>query len=1097
MHIIVHVLVVQYFMIVCVYLTIPNAVYGIFLPPPPAELIIQQPDKTEKRFVRNERNNVHSCVNGSASDAPDRLCRLVLDCPPYTASFNDLLKYSDAAKTVDEQRRLALLVHARMHHEVIPLNVITYNALIQLVVHCNDETIFKFYEEFKDVSLHENNSIQPDLVTFENLFRACERGSLFQRAFVLYQQMRHLFHLTPGVSVYNTLLGFCTASKDVAQATYLVSEMKQNGVELDVSTYNSFLTVLVNTAPYAEMLRLFNEMNDHNLRPTSRIFNTMLLAARAQNDYDRAFQLFEEMKKKGVIPDLTTYNHLLCMCEQRLDTIFGEGRYAHVRRSHAQRYRGARAMAELVLTLLAQMRDMAVEPNTMTYNTVLSILLRCRDHRIFDVYRDVQRAYDRYMETTALDRVSVSPHSNDATTDTQGDADIHDDPVRTTRSGSSRHGESAGATSTTESVDAARTGHPVTDSAGTDETMSAHPIPATNHGRRSRSKGKSESRRSTRSGDSTDTQRFRTAWAVTPENESEGESESDDRRRRSVTPHQSADVNAHTIDTLCLHRGAHPESSSASIATLSDSHFCGEGVIEAAVRRTSATPPPRTPSHGRCSLRESSIDADASGGGCYYAQLLASLTGESEMQVSGVRPTAEAYRYMLQAYLTKQQVDPCRELYATMRHVHKVLFDRAVATVVLEICAHLAHDRAWAESVMRAIRREGLYVDTNLYNMYLRVLAVQIGTGCAEEDAELLAVLEERFQEMKVGINEFGARANSETYNVMLDAYTRAARFSDALELFAAMREPYSSITPNDETYCCVIAVSEARRDMSIAQFIMDYMYFVCNGTQAQQQQSQQQQPSCRYDAVSLSGMGELGMSVFHRFMKLCALLDDRHHMEEVFALLRGSRHREGSHTGGGDGHDGWSGAASASVDGTSESPLPTLSNVADSASENATRQHSFVARRSYTRYTLPLMDVTCYTIMMQFYFSHDQYDHVQKLFHELKSSQHMEPDAAAYHVMFQVCAKLADRKAMANLFDDTRIQEIKLDLATYEVILQAFIPTTDPFMYRVLENMHANGVNPAESTFALFLVSNEGRQRLSDILARRMFSQPIPPVHF
>lgn len=359
------------------------------IPHLPATLVIKRPNKGEDRFVR-PRPRLFGDQKPHGPNHMDDEYRLVMDCPPYTESFNNLLREK---RPQENAHRLVQLVCERMHAERIPMNTVTYNLLMKRVVRYMDGTIFSLYEALKAEGTKPSCSVRPDAETFRLLFRACERAADYPQAFLLYQQMRDLFHILPDTPMYNTLLGYCAACRDVAQATYFVTEMKEHGVPLDVNTYNCLMSVLVETAPCKETLQVFSELIDNGVQPTVRTFNIVLKAARLSNDYNRGFQLFEEMKRKGVIPDVTTYNTLLWTCQQRLDYVLGRGEYSHIFRTREQKLRGRASLSELVLLLLEEMLAMGVEPNTFTYNKLIAVLVDCQNTRVFSIYAKVLGLY--------------------------------------------------------------------------------------------------------------------------------------------------------------------------------------------------------------------------------------------------------------------------------------------------------------------------------------------------------------------------------------------------------------------------------------------------------------------------------------------------------------------------------------------------------------------------------------------------------------------------------------------------------------------------------------------------------------------------------
>lgn len=372
---------------------------------PAAELYITRPDRTVVRFVKPQAtNSVQTKTNGK--EIVDEDMRVVAECAPYTASFNNLLA---EVRPNENPLRFVALVHDRMIAEGVPMNIATYNHLMKRVVRFTEGPIFDLYNELKEEGMKPNSSVRPDLETYRLLFRACERGAQYSKAFILYQQMRDIFHIVPDTITYNTLLGYCAAVGDVAQASYFMQEMRDNGVPQDTNSYNCYMSALVGNTPYEETLKAFYEIADHNLKPSNRTYNTVIKAARVHNDYNRAFQLFEEMKKKGLLPDVMTYNNLLWICEQRLDYVKGTGQYAKETRTQAQLSEGKSALCELAVTLIAEMVSIGVSPNTFSYNKVLSIMLDCRDYRIFSIYQKILSSYDS--DKAAAGKTSTSGNS--------------------------------------------------------------------------------------------------------------------------------------------------------------------------------------------------------------------------------------------------------------------------------------------------------------------------------------------------------------------------------------------------------------------------------------------------------------------------------------------------------------------------------------------------------------------------------------------------------------------------------------------------------------------------------------------------------------
>nr|CCC95956.1 unnamed protein product [Trypanosoma congolense IL3000] len=353
-----------------------------------AEVFIKYPDGTGTRVVRRKKGVVAKRSDVDVSKLDEDYER-VSNCPPYTASFNAMLK----ERKEKNSRTFVNAVLERMHAESIPLNVVTYNLLLERVVGASDDIVFLLYDEIKEDASRNNSNVQPDLTTYHLLFRACERKGQYHRAFHFYMQMREMTHIIPDAATYDILLGFCAAVKDVPQALFFVEEMKRYNVVPNVNTYNCLMGALREKAPYEETLRVYNGMNERGVKPTVRTFNTVSEAALLHDDYEMAFQLFEEMKKQGVIPNVLSYNALFRLVRQRLDYVIARNKYSDVKRTQEQRVNGLRAIADLALTLFKEMESMSVEPNTFSFNTLIDILIECHDFNVFRIYRMMQEEY--------------------------------------------------------------------------------------------------------------------------------------------------------------------------------------------------------------------------------------------------------------------------------------------------------------------------------------------------------------------------------------------------------------------------------------------------------------------------------------------------------------------------------------------------------------------------------------------------------------------------------------------------------------------------------------------------------------------------------
>eukprot|EP00760_Papus_ankaliazontas_P003321 PhM_4_TR1154/c0_g2_i1/m.3435 len=304
-------------------------------------------------------------------------------CAHSAESFNELLR-----QLPKQSKSTVVRVMEKMRSLRIPMDHVTYNLMISKVVDVADDTAMLIYREMWEESQREDSSVRPDLTTFSLLIHGCGRTGDFERAFALYKEMKELV-IFPDVDLYNTLIGFCVATRNEEKATGILDEMKQRGVAANVHTYNSLMSVFTD-ATCELIYQLFEDMVKQRIAPNRRTYNTLIRTCQRVDDYEKAFEYYDEMKRENITPDVVTYNILIEMCRERLDHYDSAQAIASSKRTKEQREMGIRAIADLSLSLFAEMEEQAVQPNTFTYNSLMGVLSRCKDVKVFDVFEDMK-----------------------------------------------------------------------------------------------------------------------------------------------------------------------------------------------------------------------------------------------------------------------------------------------------------------------------------------------------------------------------------------------------------------------------------------------------------------------------------------------------------------------------------------------------------------------------------------------------------------------------------------------------------------------------------------------------------------------------------
>eukprot|EP00906_Rhabdomonas_costata_P031790 RCo044860 len=390
------------------HIRLPKVVRPHFTPHQSRLAAFEKAKRLRKLHLANADSSSGSGRFFSENDSLDR-------CAPYTESYNALLR-----QTGKKDRTGAVRIALKMKERGVPMNLQTYNLLLDILADTGDDSAFRVYEEMKEEAAKNYSAeIAPDLATYTILLRACERSGAYDKAFQLFQEMKAEFALQPDVSFFNTLIGFCVSIPDEHTASELFAEMLERGVQPNVHTYNSMLNVF-SSAPLAVIEQMFNDMPNKGISPNLRTFNTVMKVCQRLSDYPRVFSYFDELKESGIPPNVVTFNILLDVCLSRLEELSTKPPAAAPRRvssptvspaappstlspevlrplagSEEDQDPIASAVKQIAVTALALFQEMVQQrsllPNTKSYNAVLAVLAAAGDPKVFEVFEQMQQ----------------------------------------------------------------------------------------------------------------------------------------------------------------------------------------------------------------------------------------------------------------------------------------------------------------------------------------------------------------------------------------------------------------------------------------------------------------------------------------------------------------------------------------------------------------------------------------------------------------------------------------------------------------------------------------------------------------------------------
>ncbi|CAN8270882.1 unnamed protein product [Cochlearia groenlandica] len=190
----------------------------------------------------------------------------------------------------------------------------TYNFLLKHLCKCGSlSVVYNFIDEMRD-----KFSVKPDLVSYTILIdNVCNSRNLREATRLVSALGDAGFK--PDCFVYNTIMkGYCTLSKG-SEAIGVYRKMKEEGVEPDLVTYNTLIFGLSKSGRVEEARKYLETMVDEGYEPDAVTYTSLMNGMCRKGDALGALGLLEEMESKGCAPNACTYNTLLFgLCKDRL-----------------------------------------------------------------------------------------------------------------------------------------------------------------------------------------------------------------------------------------------------------------------------------------------------------------------------------------------------------------------------------------------------------------------------------------------------------------------------------------------------------------------------------------------------------------------------------------------------------------------------------------------------------------------------------------------------------------------------------------------------------------------------------------------------------
>ncbi|XP_021289489.1 pentatricopeptide repeat-containing protein At5g02830, chloroplastic isoform X2 [Herrania umbratica] len=333
---------------------------------------------TPNIYVFNSLMNVNSHDLGYTLDVYKDMQNLGITAD--MASYNILLKACCLAHRVD----LAQDIYNEVKHlestGVLKLDVFTYCTIIKVFA---DARLWRMALKIKEDMV--SAGVTPNTVTWSSLISTCANAGLVEEAFQLFEEMI-LTGCEPNSQCCNILLHACVEASQYDRA-FRLFHCWTGGQEgytgsIDSVLISKQLNNKTSTSTALSNSHHLSFAKKFSFTPTTATYNILMKAC--CTDYYRAKALMDEMKSVGLSPNHVSWSILIDICG-------GSGNVEGA----IQVCVGSKNL-NLAFSLFEEMKRYRVQPNLVTYNTLLRARSRYGSlHEVqqcLAIYQDMRKA---------------------------------------------------------------------------------------------------------------------------------------------------------------------------------------------------------------------------------------------------------------------------------------------------------------------------------------------------------------------------------------------------------------------------------------------------------------------------------------------------------------------------------------------------------------------------------------------------------------------------------------------------------------------------------------------------------------------------------
>ncbi|KAJ7564743.1 hypothetical protein O6H91_02G031500 [Diphasiastrum complanatum] len=215
---------------------------------------------------------------------------------PDIVTYVVLLKACACIAALEQGKQL----HLDIIKSGLQSDVFVGNALVDMYAKCGS---------IEDAHRMFNNMHERDVVSWNAMIAGYAQHGLGKEALDVCGQMKQE-GVQPDIVTYTTLLKACASIAAFEQGKQLHSDIIESGFELDVIVGNTLVDMYAKCGRMEDACHVFNNMHERDV-----VSWNALIAGYAQQGLGKdAVTLFEQMQREGIKPDEVTYVSVLSAC---------------------------------------------------------------------------------------------------------------------------------------------------------------------------------------------------------------------------------------------------------------------------------------------------------------------------------------------------------------------------------------------------------------------------------------------------------------------------------------------------------------------------------------------------------------------------------------------------------------------------------------------------------------------------------------------------------------------------------------------------------------------------------------------------------------